>query len=171
MHLDSLHYFKPQFMSLLTPHPLWSTCGSNSYEVCKAMIQAKMLSGHYRTDQLLRHFTDNDGSCVICPDRVPGNIQHMLLFCPAISDIRNRLLMNLDSSSDMSDLAKSLIKNSFKSTEMATQLLLDPSVLSSAISIKQKQDPFIYQQLFKFSRSWCYSLHKSRMKLQGRWRQ
>ena len=144
--LDSLIYFKPQFMSLLTPHPLWSTCGSNSYEVCKAIIQAKMLSGRYRTDQLLRHFTDNDGSCVICSDQVPGNIQHLLLICPALTDTRNRLWNNFDSNSDMSDLAKSFVKNSFKSIENATQLLLDPSVLSGVISIKQKQDPFILHQ-------------------------
>ena len=129
-----------------------------------------MLSGRYRTDQLLRHFTDNDGSCVICPDGVPGNIQHWLLICPALTDTRNRLLMNLDLNSDMSELAKSFIRNTFKSNETATQLLLDPSVLPGSISIKQKQDPFIFHQLFKFSRSWCYAIHKSRLKLQGRWR-
>ena len=29
--LPSLKYFKPQFMSLQRPHPLWTTCGSNSF--------------------------------------------------------------------------------------------------------------------------------------------
>ena len=61
--LSSLKYFKTEFMSLQKTHPIWSTCGSNSYEVCKAIIQARMLSGRYRTDQFLRHFTENDGSC------------------------------------------------------------------------------------------------------------
>ena len=55
-HLSSLEYFKPNFMSLLVPHPIWSTCGSNPYEISKAIIQAKMLSGRYRSDRLLRHF-------------------------------------------------------------------------------------------------------------------
>ena len=51
--LSSLSYFHPEFMSLLQPHPLYSTCGDNSFEVSKALVQARMLSGRYRTDKLL----------------------------------------------------------------------------------------------------------------------
>ena len=36
--LLSLTYFKPEFMSLQSPHPLWTSCGSNSYEICKVII-------------------------------------------------------------------------------------------------------------------------------------
>ena len=50
--LPSLKYFHPQFMSLTQTHPMFTSCGSNSYEVSKAIIQAKMLSGRYRTDKL-----------------------------------------------------------------------------------------------------------------------
>ena len=32
--LPSLEYFKPQYMSLTRPHPLFETFGSNSYEIC-----------------------------------------------------------------------------------------------------------------------------------------
>ena len=167
--LPSLHYFKPQFMSLSTPHPLWSTCGSNSYEICKAVIQAKMLSGRYRTDQLVRHFSDNDWSCAICPSNVPGDLQHLLLTCSALGDTRARLLRGLTSNSNMSEISKSVINSAFQSIETATQLLLDPSVLPTAISINQTQDPSIFNHLFRFSRSWCYSVHKARLKLLGRW--
>ena len=76
--LSSLEYFKPQFMSLQITHPLWTSCGSNSYEICKAIIQAKMLSGRYRTDQLLRHFSDNDGLCALCHQNIPGSIEHLV---------------------------------------------------------------------------------------------
>ena len=48
--LPSLSYFNPLYMSLTKPHPLFISCHNNSYEVCKAIIQAKMLSGRYRTD-------------------------------------------------------------------------------------------------------------------------
>ena len=51
--LLSLQYFNPHFMSLSKPHPLWKTCGDNSFEVSKAIIQAKFHSGRYRTDKLL----------------------------------------------------------------------------------------------------------------------
>ena len=45
--LHSLTYFKPNFMSLSKPHPLWITCGSNPYEVNKACIfkQSVFLGG------------------------------------------------------------------------------------------------------------------------------
>ena len=156
-------------MSLSAPHPLWSTCGSNSYEICKAIIQAKMLSGRYRTDQFVRHFSDNDGSCATCESNIPGDIIHLLLTCPAIQNTRDRLLKNLETNTEISDNAKTLIKIAFQTTHTATQLLLDPSVLPGAISLKQSKEPLILQHLFKFSRSWCYSVHKSRLKLLGRW--
>ena len=41
--LHSLTYFKPNFMSLSKPHPLWTTCGSNPYEVNKACIHPSSL--------------------------------------------------------------------------------------------------------------------------------
>ena len=41
--LPSLTYFKPQFMSLTSPHKLLLTAGPKSYEVCKARIQLLFL--------------------------------------------------------------------------------------------------------------------------------
>ena len=87
----SLKYFRPEFMSLTKPHPLWLTCGTNPYEVHKAVVQAKMLSGRYVTDQLSRYWTTNKaGLCTIpgCTDQAPGSLEHLLLLCPALSDTR-----------------------------------------------------------------------------------
>ena len=62
--LSSLRYFKPNFMNLTSPHPLWTTAGSSPYQVTMATIQAVMLSRRYRTQQLLRHWSSSsDGSC------------------------------------------------------------------------------------------------------------
>ena len=92
--LSSLEYFKPQFMSLQITHPLWTSCGSNSYEICKAIIQAKMLSGRYRTDQLLRHFSDNDGLCTLCHQNIPGSIEHLLVQCPVLDGMNSNTSHN-----------------------------------------------------------------------------
>ena len=43
----SLSYFKPRFMSLSSPHPLWTTAGSSPAIVSMATIQAQMISGRY----------------------------------------------------------------------------------------------------------------------------
>ena len=93
--LQSLQFFKPEFMSLVKPHLLWSTCGSNPYEVHKAVIQARMLSGRYATDRHSRHWTSNtEGYCSLpsCSDMaVVGSLEHMLLHCPSLIPVRNNL--------------------------------------------------------------------------------
>ena len=93
-HLDSLEYFKPAYMSLSTPHPIWTTAGS-PFEVRKATISAKMLSGRYRTDRLMRHWSKSNphGLC-----RLPGcsgeqgTLHHILLSCPALAEARGKCI-------------------------------------------------------------------------------
>ena len=46
----SLEYFKPEFLSLLHPHPLWTTCRNNSFEVNKSIVVARLMSGRYFSD-------------------------------------------------------------------------------------------------------------------------
>ena len=41
----SLAYFNTTNMSLTTPHPLWTTSGSNPFEINKSIIVARLLSG------------------------------------------------------------------------------------------------------------------------------
>ena len=45
--LPSLVYFKPQYHSLKKNHPILWTPKANPYEMTKAVIQLKMLSGRY----------------------------------------------------------------------------------------------------------------------------
>ena len=40
--LDSLDMFRPDFMSLCQPHPIWTSAGSSPFEVRKATVQARM---------------------------------------------------------------------------------------------------------------------------------
>jgi hypothetical protein len=42
----SLNFFKPQYMSLSHPHPMWSTAVT-SYQVNKCVVVARMLSGRF----------------------------------------------------------------------------------------------------------------------------
>ena len=129
-----------------------------------------MLSGRYRTDRLLRHFSDSNDSCALCHQQVPGTIEHLLAQCPTLTHTTNQLLLKLQQSTDIRDTAKTLITESFNSVKSTTQMMLDCSVIPSVISAKQKEGNSLIQELFRFTRSWCYSLHKSRLKLLGRWR-
>ena len=81
-------------MSLTRPHPLWTFCGSNPFEIHKAVTQAKMLSGTYVTDKLSRHWSNNpNGFCSIpgCTGNTLGSIEHLLLSCPALQESRVKL--------------------------------------------------------------------------------
>ena len=42
---SSLMFFHPEYYSLTKPHPLWTTAGSDPYQVTMATVQAAMLSG------------------------------------------------------------------------------------------------------------------------------
>ena len=93
--LDSLKYFLASYMSLMKPHPLWTTCSSNPFEVNKAIIQARMLSGRYMTDQLSRHWTHNKaGLCLLsgCNGYSVGSLEHILLECPALQSTRKKMV-------------------------------------------------------------------------------
>ena len=93
-HMNSLQYFNPSFMSLSRPHPIWTSAGS-PFEVRKAVVSARMLSGRYRTDILISHW-NNSNPLGLC--RLPGcegetgTLTHILLHCPALGEARARAL-------------------------------------------------------------------------------
>ena len=90
----SLKYFDPTYMSLSTTHPLFTTCGTSPYEVSKAVVQARWLSGRARVESLTRHWdnSNKEGICSLCKMVQPavGTIEHFLLSggCPALVDAR-----------------------------------------------------------------------------------
>ena len=169
--LPSLRYFKPQYMSLSRPHPIYQTCGNNSYELCKSIVQCRMLSGRYYTDKLVRHFNNGqgDGNCSLCDENVPGSIEHLLIFCPSLNETRLKLLANLENI-NYSETSKFLILLAMNSPsiEDTVQFLLDCSNNPAVISCTQTHGPQIMEELFRFTRSWCYAVHKTKLKLQGR---
>ena len=94
--LTSLPYFKPHYMSLLKPHPIWTSCAGNAFQVHKATVTAKMLSGRYYTDRLQRFWTPNkDGYCTLplCQGKKEsGTLEHLLVLCPSLENTRQKLL-------------------------------------------------------------------------------
>ena len=67
--LDSLSFFKPNYLSLTKPHPLWTTTGSSPVRVSMATVQAQMLSGRFRTEKLCSHWSKNKaGVCLLSED-------------------------------------------------------------------------------------------------------
>ena len=94
--MSSLTNFHPSFMRLDRPHPIWTTAGSNPYEVNKAIQQARLLSGRYRTEGLARFWSQNkNGYCLAAtecsPNEVVEDVEHILVNCIAYKDSRRSL--------------------------------------------------------------------------------
>ena len=170
--LPSLKFFKPQFMSLARPHHLWRTCGSNSYELNKATVQAKYLSGRFRTEKLLSHFaTGNSQFCQLHPEtETVGDLIHHLVLCPALATRRSLILEYWDNISYANPICYNILQQ-MKTTdpEIFLQFLLDCSVLPVVIEAAQQHGEEIYNILFKATRTFCYSLYRARLKLLDQW--
>ena len=172
MRENSLKYFKPEYMSLISPHPIWLTCGTNPYEIHKAVIQAKMLSGRYVTDQLSRHWTSNkSGVCLLpdCSGQEVGSLEHLLLLCPALKDARDRIieqwLCAASNHLELKDIIHSMLYG--QKVETVMQFILDCSSFPEVISLRQCSGLQLVTHLFYLTRSWCYSIHRSRMNKLG----
>ena len=155
-------------MSLTKPHPLWTSCSNNSYEVSKCIIEAKLLSGRYRSDRLTRHFqgSTSNGDCRICDEEVPGTIEHLLLQCPSLAATRCNMFNWVTERQDLSARTKAIISDIFSSTSATDkmQLLLDCSCLTEVILSRQDGDQ-TQSEIFKFARTWCFSVHVQREKI------
>ena len=76
--LQSLKYFHPSYMSLTSTHPIFSTCGNSAYEISKAFVQSRYLSGRARIESLTKHWdtSNKEGLCLLCKDidAVPSSL-------------------------------------------------------------------------------------------------
>ena len=137
----------------------------------KAVVQARLLSGRYRSDKLISHFSPGSSpNCTICPEEVFGTIEHLLVDCSALKDVRKQNESSLNSSSSISEQSKNIIKQYLTlSTDATVQLLLDCSVLPEVIISLQIGNKHVIEEIFRFTRNWCYSMHQRRMQLKGIW--
>jgi hypothetical protein len=99
-----------------------------------------------------RRKTWNISSCIVhhCPPLAKDNIT--INYARAVPAISETIL----------DLTK-------PTQPLLFQFLLDCSVIPRVISLVQEHGDDVLHHLFKISRTWCYSLHRDRLKISGRW--
>ena len=174
LQLPSLKYFHPEFMSLSTPHQLWRSAHSSSYEVSKAIVQARMLSGRYRTELLCSHWSANRNGWCLTPScqgcEIPEDLEHILAFCPSLDKTRENLLMfSMTFAQQNPVLLPILATYTNPAHPLYIQFLLDCSCLQDVISITNLYGLTALNKLFYVGRTWCYSLHRDRARLLNRW--
>ena len=169
----SLSFFKPSFMSLSAPHPIFTTCSTNSFETNKSVCQVAILSGRYKTDYLSRHWVkDNpDGFCVLCPGlSIHDTLDHFLLSCSTLIPTRLNILNLWDTfSSEDEELRKLLLIKLRSPICSFLQFLIDPSVDPHVIRGVQLETIKI-DEVFRLTRSWCYALHRKKQQITGKFR-
>ena len=173
--LKSLQYFKPHYMSLTTPHPMVTSAGSSPYEVTKAGVQALFLSGRYRTEKLCRFWSNNHNGYCLGPQcsesKVVEDEEHILLHCKSLAATRNTLSeFTIHYAKLHPTISKTLLTLTNPNHPQFTQFLIDCSVIPEVIALAQLYGRMVLFPLFKISRTWCYSLHRDRLKFLGRWR-
>ena len=173
--LSSLAFFKPSYMSLTSPHPLW-TMSETPYEVKKACTVASMLSGRYITDHRARHWsrTNPQGHCQLClathHPATPGSLEHLLLNCPVLAETRSTLTSHWSDYLSDKPALYAIVQHhintpGLEGAQLHLQLLLDPSTCPTVISAAQEMGKGILSHLLYLTRTWCHSLHHKRMKL------
>ena len=171
-HLDSLQYFHPQYMSLSTSHPLFSTCNNSPYQATKAVIQSRYLSGRARVESLTKHWTPSnpEGICQLCADinPTPGNLEHLLLSggCPALADARLSMLSFMQAYMVSRPYLLPLFKVCWdKDPTLTMQFLLDCSVIPAVISLNQETSGVILHDVFYLTRTYIFKVHITRRRL------
>ena len=136
-----------------------------------------MLSGRYRTERLCRFWSQNrKGICLApaCADQERiDDLEHILTDCKALQQTRLTLHMFTEKYclKIPPEVSSLLSIYCTPSHPLFVHFVLDCSTLPCVIqTIQQKKGADVLFHLFHVTRTWCYSLHRERLKVLGRWR-
>ena len=134
-----------------------------------------MLSGLYRCELLCRHWTSNKAGLCLLPDcKDPGtceDLPHILIACKSLIPIRTRIRLFFSNFISTRHAISNIVSSFLNSEDLhfQTHFLLDCSTLPEVISCHQLYGDKVFQDLFYMTRTWCYALHRERLRLLGRW--
>ena len=126
------------------------------YEVSKAIIQCRMLSGQYWTNKLSSYWSESGDTCspASCCEAEAETLEHLLLICPAYASTRAGLVQKWKS---VQNPAVSVLANTAltRPPPYLMQFLLDATVLPDIIAQVQSAGEGILSTLFSLTRTWC----------------
>ena len=99
------------------------------------------------------------------------DLAHILLpRCPQLQDRKDILIQYALDRLEKLPTAAALFERLLFSqdTEKFVQFVLDPSAVQEVISAVQLQ-PDILSPIFRVTTTWCYAMHRTRLKLLGKW--
>ena len=174
--LQSFRYIDVRLLSFSSPYPIWRSLDGNKYQTEAALVQAVLLSGRYRTERLCRFWTSNkQGFCLICLKFNREEIEdlgHLLIRCAGLTEQRRRLFLFTSKFATENPALQPIINEYLFSCndDVRITFLLDCSTLPMVISARQVFGDIVHHLLFKLTRTWCRSIHRSRLRELGRWK-
>ena len=166
--LRSLKYFKPELYSLTNAHYMWTAAASNPSECSKSMVVAKMTSGRYRTEMLCRHWSSNRGGHCRSPGclQIPGTLEHLLVACPALHAVRERLYLMWLERSVMYPTLHTLIREVLNANnEIKVQFVLEPLAFTTLKELSKLHGSAFLEQMSYITRTFAFSLHQEYKKI------
>ena len=162
--LKSLKYFRPELYSLTKPHYMWSTTSGKPYETSKVTIQARMLSGRFRSEMFCRHFSSSnrEGYCTAntCT-KILGTLEHILVTCPSLNLIRERMYsMCLENTIMFPSLHQLLRDVLASSEEMKTQFFLEPLAFQCVLQDSESIGPQYIQTVSYITRTFVFRIFR-----------
>ena len=153
----TLKYLDTDYASTRIPMRIWQMAGLCSDSVKQTTIVNWMLLGVYFTRELLHKMKKSKSAiCLGCDDQNIENLNHLILHCSYYNDIREAYLPKFFSQNK--NISK-LLNNE----DLIILSILDP--LSSKLPESVVRNWLSPKQVYKFSRQFCYNLHRKREKL------
>ena len=162
--LTSLQYFKPELYSLTRPHYMWLSAVSNPFECSKSTVLARMTSGRYRSQSLCRHWSSSnrEGYCLASScHQTPGTLEHLLVVCPALDTVRERMYSMWLERSVMFPTLHSTIRDVLGSDDLVkVQFIIEPLAFNQLSNCFQLYGQRFIEQLSYLTRTFAFYMNR-----------
>jgi hypothetical protein len=153
MKQSSTRHINPDACSLVRAHPVWRYTGSNTREITRATVKAKLLIGSYNLEaKKVRFGKDDSGMCLLCSTEMETR-EHLLTQCAVLEETRAPYISQLRGL--VYDRVEESLADLHCTQENLTRNILDPSHIAS--------DDVFLSKAESITRRLCYALHNHRL--------
>ena len=130
-----------------------------------------MKSGKYRTASLCRHWTNNKAGFCLAPTchESQETLEHLLIHCPHYNLTRQKIA-NIWTTSPINNITALLPSLLSGPASQLLHFILDPASHPQTIQLTTVYGNDIQYVLFHLTRSWCFAIHKARLRLLNKWK-
>ena len=100
----------------------------------------------------------------------PEHLPHILAICPALQQTREKLVkFTISYCEQVPHLSQLVFTFLVPDHPLYCHFLLDCSTIPAVTTAVQEYGNEYLYYLFQITHTWCYNLHRERMKILGRW--